>query len=362
MVKSKPINSNDKNSTENSQDSSIFVTKQECFAQAPSSKNKDKVLYLQVKNLSFTLLVCSKNLDLKNMKILAKLIYDFDKDGSLSFKEVDALKSSPMDYISHVDSSSSLTMKVTIHVLSSFHEGANFRVHISAVDKEDEGKIYECYSYPIKVLSKQSQIRSLLEKKTAKMNKSLKRKRTEESPSSLSINNNNNSIISPAQNSPLFPSNSRSIQDFLLKLETQQKTQAALLERVLSNQLSQIPSSSLNLNSPSNFTIALEQAFTWFIRAYQNSPSEERKSKLRKVFKELHSPALDSVSEFVGLCKNEIPLSESLTNSSNLTSSSTIPESTCSHKQQLDAFDNISSQFLTNPSYFTNSEQLSSLL
>jgi len=353
------------NTSPSANEASIFVSQQDSIAQDAFTRNGiSKDLHLIVKLVPFTLRVGSKNLNLKKMELSAKLYYDFDtEDSSTPVREVETLKLNPLDYVCHVDENgTSLAMEMRIAVLTSAHEGAFFRVGVTATDKEDKTKTYQCFSAPIKVLSKRSQIRKILERQnnpdsslvSPKAAKSLKRKRESEDCDITSIvpespPNLNSSPITP------YSSSSNNLQEVLQKLEEQQRIQSLLLQQVIQNQtLSQLISSN-PANSTSNST-DLEQAFNSFLAVYQRASSEERKSKMRKVLKELDTSGLDSVTEFVDLYTTEGLFPDLRSSSANCS------EKECVHKQQLDAFDTFYSEFMREPIDLLNSGEISSLL
>jgi len=331
-------------------DACIFVTQQDSIAQDSFTRNGiNKDLHLIVKLVPFTLRVGSKNLNLKKMELSAKLFYDFEVEES-NAREVETLKLNPLDYVCHVDETgSSLAMEMRIGVLTSAHEGAFFRVGVMVTDKDKENT-FQCFSAPIKVLSKRSQIRKIVEKRlnsdsTSNSAKSLKRKRVASEDEEMS-----SPVISVPESplehsSPFTPysSSSSNLQEILQKLEEQQRKQSFLLQQVLQNQTPSLISSN---------STDLEQAFASFLVAYQRSSSDERKSKMRKILKQLDSPNLDSVTELVELYSTE-----------GLFPELSLPscEKGCIHKQQLDAFDSFYSEFMREPIDLVNSEEISSL-
>mmetsp|Transcript_20534 Transcript_20534/g.28809 ORF Transcript_20534/g.28809 Transcript_20534/m.28809 type:complete len:290 (+) Transcript_20534:260-1129(+) len=251
----------------------FFIERQESLAQDRFTKNGVcKELHLVAKCIPFTLHVCS-TIDLNQTAIQAKLYYDSNSDSA--GKEVETLKGAPLDSVAHVNSmGNKAAVEVRVSVLSSQHEGAFFRIKLTATDPES-GETLEAVSQPIKVISKRNQVRKMIER------------------NELSREDNPHIQVSPLPPSP--PQNKRSlsaaslpsadsIQETLLRLEEQQRQQAQLLQQLCAQRnpfdLGSIPDTDF------------ESAFAKFLLAFQKTPATERASKMRRVM-ETHSQPLN---------------------------------------------------------------------
>lgn len=138
---------------------SLKITKQESLAQDKFAKNGNvKTIFWVAKNNPFTIHV-SASFNLNQYPLLARVMFDDEK----GMKEVETVKSTPLEYIAHIDDSGlNAACELRLKVLSSQQEGAFFRVAFSSLDPA--GKLLEVLSQPIKVVSKKLQIRRLLAK------------------------------------------------------------------------------------------------------------------------------------------------------------------------------------------------------
>jgi len=261
----------------------MIITKQESLGQDKFTKNGVvKQLCYVVKNLPFCVYVSSASINFNQTPITVHLLYDFENKKDI--KEVEMLKSDPLQYTAHVnDKGDQATLEVRICVLSSQHEGAYFRLKLNA--KLANGKEVETYSQPIKVISKRNQVKKLLDKNE----------------------------ISPAD--PLPPSKRTSadtITDALSRLEEQQREQSKLIRQLMEqNQNTGTPQQShqpikSQIKIPDPDDIDFETAFQKFLNAYQRIPVEERQSKVRKVMKSSASVQAEVLGDFVNTYTAEI--------------------------------------------------------
>jgi hypothetical protein len=122
-------------------------------------------LHLVAKNVAFSCHLVAQ-FDMNQIPPTAKLVYDWDDDATEE-KEVEQLKTPPLEIITHVDRSGrKANVEVKISVLSSQHERACFRIKFTAIDPAT-GQSLTDFSQPIKVIAKRNQIRKMLEKKTS---------------------------------------------------------------------------------------------------------------------------------------------------------------------------------------------------
>jgi hypothetical protein len=263
---------------------SLLIEKQESLASDKFAKNgKNKVLHIVAKNIPFVLHVAS-SVSLNQHPLHAKLYYDWDSE--LDVKEVDTLKSSPIEYTSHVNSTAlKSVVELRLGVLSSQHEQAYFRIKLST-------SVAETWSQPIKVISKRNQVRKMLAK-------------NEIAP----CNVNMSALPVPKRTA------TDSIAETLVRLEQQQQEQALLLRQLVS-------SSSKNSNdSSSNFQPITTQyvipdpseadfttAFAAFLRSFKSIPVEDRPSKIRKAIFTLNDNDAQELGEFVGCYHTEMAL------------------------------------------------------
>jgi hypothetical protein len=203
-------------------------------------------------------------------------------------KEVDTLKSIPMEYVSHVDEGGHRTVvEVRISVLSSQHEGSFFRVKFSVVDPQTK-KTLEAFSHPLKIISKRNQVRKMMAK-------------------SESVIVENPSALPPKRTS------SDQIAESLLRLEEQQRLQLNLLEALAQKTLSS--SSGFVYQPPSSLPdpddMDFDVAFKNFLKAYKKISVEDRPSKLRKTMKSTASDDMDTLNDFINVYSSEPPLDSS---------------------------------------------------
>jgi len=248
----------------------FFIEKQESLLEDRVNKNgRPMELHIVAKNIAFCMNI-EANFDLVENPPSCKLIYDFEDNEDK--REVEALKSSPLEYTTHVDETGfKAVVEIKIGVLSSQHEGANFRVHFFVINPRNRQLLNE-YSQPIKVISKRNQVRRILEKKQTKV----------ESPT----------LAVPAKRSAA----NDSLMETLIRMEEQQKEQMNLLHKLIKP----IP-------IPDPNDMDFETAFSNFVVAYTKIPETQRAAKLRRVLDRLPNENLDNLSEFIGVYSATAP-------------------------------------------------------
>jgi hypothetical protein len=248
----------------------LKITKQESLAQDKFAKNGNvKTIFWVAKNNPFTIHV-SASFNLNQYPVLARVMYDDDK----GMKEVETVKSTPLEYIAHIDDSGlNAACELRLKVLSSQQEGAFFRVAFSSIDPT--GKLLEVLSQPIKVVSKKLQIRRLLAKQETA---------TAETP-----------LPPPKRTSADI------VTEALNRLEHRQSEQTKLLQQLLTNQ------SQFQLGQPFKFVQPpqdeedgeFETSFKKFIGSLQKIPVEDRPNKLRKTIETLAPPQTQVLGDFI---------------------------------------------------------------
>jgi len=299
---------------------SFFIEKQESLAEDKFSRNGHTIeLHLVAKNIAFVISLAS-TFDLAKYPPTAKLIYD-----SISFeqdeKEVEAVKSTTLEILSHVDDTGfKAAVEVKVGVLSSQHEGSFFRVKFVARDPVTGLPLVD-YSQPIKVISKRNQVKKIMERKEARAAK--------DDVKSPTIPSTPQPIVGVKRER-----STDDLSDSLLRLEQQQQTQLAMLQQLLSK----------DTPSPVKSDLDFEAAFSNFLNAYKRLPTEERPSKIRRVLKDVDDK--EEFSEFVGLCAQQ-DLGRDFP--SKLCSDKMCNADDCPHKKQLDRLDVLYTDFLLEP-------------
>lgn len=202
-----------------------------------------------------------------------------------------------------------------IGVLSSQHEGAYFRVRLTATHPETH-KVIEVYSHPLKIISKRNQVKKIIAKQ-----------QQQQAGASLSpVSSPVATPPSPVRTPSSTSSSNDQVAQALLRLEEQQREQAQLLQQLCS----QVTSSPLK-RAADDFDTALDK----FLNAFRQIPAQERPAKLRKVLK--NSPeTTHTMMEFTELC-----------NAEGYARSACGTE--CPHKKELENLDLLYSEFLTDP-------------
>lgn len=250
--------------------------------------------------------------------ITAKLYYDFE-DGEP--REVETLKIPPLEYTCHVnESGDKAAVQIRIGVLSSQHEGAYFRVKLSARNP-GTGEHFEAFSHPLKIISKRNQVKKILAKQQQQQHQ------LQTSPVSSP---QSSPILSPIRTSAITSDDM--VAQVLLRLEEQQRDQSQMLQQLCQH----IKPKKRSLDDD------LESALENFLVAFKNAPVAERSGKIRKVLKN-SSASEQSMMEFVELCKleghpSQVDGEHPVCNGIN-----------CPYKRELDKLDVLYSDFLTDP-------------
>jgi hypothetical protein len=309
----------------------FYIDMQESLLAEKFSKNgKAMDLHIVAKNIAFVVHIAA-SFDLTDSPPSAKLIYDFDRVDDQ--KEVEALKSIPLEHTAHVDESGlKAAVEAKISVLSSQHEGAYFRIKFTVVDPISQETL-EAYTQPIKVISKRNQVKKIIERKQPKIVESL----------------------SPSPSTPILPSplkrpaTDSNITETLARLEEQQKEQKKMLEQLLSQRQELNPIKN-RVTIPDPDDMDFEAAFSTFLNYYSKIPQEERANKIRRVLKKSGDNAVENLAEFVGLYSggSSTQLSPSSDGTSNCTDKSCQCQE-CPHKKQLSRLDEFYDAFLAEP-------------
>lgn len=248
----------------------LKITKQESLAQDKFAKNGNvKTIFWVAKNNPFTIHV-SSSFNLNQYPVLARVMYDDDK----GTKEVETVKSTPLEYIAHIDDSGlNAACELRLKVLSSQQEGAFFRIAFSSLDPT--GKLLELLSQPIKVVSKKLQIRRLLAKQET-----------------------------ASAETPLPPPKRTSadiVTEALNRLEQRQSEQTKLLQQLLSNQSQfQLGQSFKFVQTPqSEEEGEFETSLRKFLGSFQKIPSEDRPNKLRKTIETFVPQQTQVLGDFI---------------------------------------------------------------
>lgn len=299
---------------------SFFIEKQESLAEDKFSRNGKTIeLHIVAKNIAFVINV-GATFDLAKYPPTAKLIYD-SPSYETDEREVEAVKSSTLEILSHVDETGfKAAVEVKVGVLSSQHEGSYFRVKFLARDPITGLPLID-YSQPMKVISKRNQVKKIMERKEAKIAKEDKaQKSPAPAPATTLVGVKRERASDDVANS-------------LVRLEMQQQIQMAMLEQLLAKD-----------SAPKDTTMDFETAFGNFLNAYKNLPSEERPSKIRKVIKTVVDK--EEFSEFVGLAQ-QADLGRDC--STKVCSEKACNADDCPHKRQLERLDVLYNDFLLEP-------------
>jgi len=317
----------------------FFIEKQESLATDKFSKNGRTLdLHIVAKNIAFVINVGAV-FDLNQSPPSAKLIYDYDRVEDE--KEVEALKSAPMEYTAHVDETGlKAAVEAKIAVLSSQHEGAFFRLKFSVVDPMSGAMIVE-YSQPIKVISKRNQVKKMMERKLQK---------PLITPDAV--------IVKTPLATPVSPKRPATgdFEDVLYRLELQQREQTKMLQQLLTTNPQPIKQ---QITIPDPEDMDFETAFALFLKAYKKVPQQERAKKIRKVLKTAGETSIDNLTEFVGMYSlphsNGItPAEEYFLNNLQMLDLPNCSDQSCKcqecpHKKQLSRLDDFYNDFLSDP-------------
>jgi hypothetical protein len=320
--------------------SPFYIEKQESLVTEKFSKNgRTMDLHLVAKNVAFNIHIVA-SFDLNLSPPTAKLVYDFDEELGED-KEVEQLKTPPLEIITHVDKTGRRAIVETkISVLSSQHERAYFRLKLSVVDPVTRQLVVD-YSQPIKVIAKRNQVRKMLERKLQSQVKA------ENAIVSTPVGQINLAQLAPKRERPV----NDAILDTLQRLEEQQREQFRLVQQLVGQKngspaQNQPFKQSIRIPDPND--VDFEIAFKNFLTAYNKVTPEERPTKLRRLLMGVDKPQLDSLEEIVR-CYNGQAKSAPVELVSNL---DTPPNQCahCPHKQELDMLNTLYDNFLKDPS------------
>jgi len=259
----------------------LILEKQQSLAQDHFRQNGvETVFHIVAKNTPFLFHISAPNeVNINMCPLIAKLCYNSELDQ----KEVETLKSAPLEYTSHVSpSQNSAIVEMKISVLSSQHERSFFIIHISVTGHPH----LKAVSGPIKVLSKKNQVQKLISKQEASKASSPP-KSSQTIPSSI----------------PPSPSSKRlshdQISETLSRLEQQQNENNFLLQQMYKQKSVRIPNKR-TLESSSSTDSEFRESLEGFLIAYGKIPKEERRSKLQKLFKSTEPNEMEHLLHFVG--------------------------------------------------------------
>jgi len=318
-------------------ESQFNIEKQESLVTEKFSKNGRLMdLHLVAKNVGFNIhLVAS--FDMNRCPPTAKLVYDWDEEMGED-KEVEQLKTPPLEIIAHVDRSGrKANVEAKISVLSSQHERAFFRIKFHITDPTNGEQLVD-YSQPIKVIAKRNQIRKMLEKKLQSQ-----------------VKNENATVATPVgmvNLAQLAPKRERPIQDAILeslhRIEEQQSEQYRFIQQIADKALGNKDETSPQLSPPipdSNDS-QFENAFRNLVTYFEKVTPEERPNKMRKLVSQIDKPQARTLEEFVKLYNIEtrMPPLEDIS-----TSCSYCPGSVCPHKTELESLNSLYYDFLKDP-------------
>jgi len=181
------------------------VVKQDSLASEHISKSgTPKTVSIVVKNLAFHVEL-QANVSLT--EIQSTLIYDFDQLTENKI-EVSYVKSEPMEAKVHIlDAGEKADVELKIKVLTSQHEDMLFRVRFTAIDPISKVPPFECFTSPIRVISKLTQLKK----------------------SMITISPN----VQPKRKSPVISSSNDFLVTSLVRLEQQQQKQSESLELIM---------------------------------------------------------------------------------------------------------------------------------
>jgi len=243
----------------NGNTASLIILEQSSLSEDKFSKNGElKNVHVVVKNNPFFVRLGLESndplvdLDFDMVSVDVQLCYDCDGD-----RVVDYVRTKPFEYRGIVNEhSDKMTLEVRIKILSSHLEDMLFKLRIRAVDNLTREEIPSlcAMSQPIKVVSKPEQVtrlkRTLTGKKTPRVKK---------------------------------PSTNELMLETLKRIEQQQQEHQSLLQHITqsgSNLL--LDTCKVSLGKRITQTSSLESALENLIKAYKDTPFEERPTKIRK--------------------------------------------------------------------------------
>jgi len=317
-----------------SNESRFYIERQESLVTEKFSKNGRLMdLHLVAKNVAFSCHLVS-SFDMNQSPPTAKLVYDWDEEMG-DDKEVEQLKTPPLEIITHVDRSGRRANGQTkISVLSSQHERAFFRIKFNVTDPGSGGLLMD-FSQPIKVIAKRNQIRKMLERKLQ-----------------THVKNENATVNTPlgvVNLAQLAPKRERPTQDAILeslhRIEEQQMEQFRYMQQIADKTLTSKDDTppQQQLSEAKDSVNDFDGAFKNFVGAWEKVTPEERPTKIRKVVSTVDTR---SVEEFVKLYNMEtrMPPLEDMAGSCNY-----CPGTDCPHKTELEMLNTLYNDFLKDP-------------
>jgi len=282
----------------------IVITTQAAVQHEQFAKNGiQKEVHVVVKNLGFQLEVEAEGVDMNKANLVAKLIYDFDKDTDPKI-EVAYVKSEPMEYkVNILDEGVRAVVELKIKVLTSQHEDMLFRIQIYGTDPNTMMPL-ESVSKPIKVISKVTQ------------------KKNQGTPGAVSKKRGGNHapsvmVASPVAQ-PVVPDTIASVGLALARIELQQQQQMAILNFIvrklfsgvddlsliaeqasLSSSQTEISSGSVPTNVALEDTADLENNFRKFLTAVNCIKPEEKQEKLSGLVSTLSTSESEKLVELL---------------------------------------------------------------
>jgi len=302
--------------------SRFYIERQESLVTEKFSKNGRLMdLHLVAKNVAFSCHLLA-SFDMNQTPPTAKLVYDWDDDSGEE-KEVEQLRTPPLEIIAHVDRSGrKANVEAKISVLSSQHERAFFRIKFTASDPASGQSLVD-FTQPIKVIAKRNQIRKMLEKKL----------QTHVKNESASVNTPLG-IVNLAQ---LAPKRERATQDAILeslhRIEDQQKEQFRYMR----------DSADKSLPSETTQSKDFDGAVKKFIGEWQKVPQDERPNKVRKLASSVDARGLEEFMKIYNL-ETRMPPLEDISGSCTY-----CPSTDCPHKTELEMLNTLYSDFLKDP-------------
>jgi len=252
----------------------LDIIMQTSLAEEKYSKNGvQKNVHVVVKNTGFAIVLALDppvpEFDFRRLTIEATLLYD---SGTEDDKPVDFVRLKPIEFKARPsESGEECSVEMRIKVLTSQLEDMFFLVRFRALDSLTKAIIphLECYSEPIKVISKPDQLKK--------------------NPHKTKKRNVSELVI-----------------DSLQRIEEQQTEQFRLLQqlnskvqRTPSEVTSQLSSQLLekHMIQPDDF----EHAFSTFMASFNALPNEDRPTKIRKLIRTTSAREVDQLTEMIDM-------------------------------------------------------------
>ncbi|PRP86720.1 hypothetical protein PROFUN_02869 [Planoprotostelium fungivorum] len=282
----------------------MHIEKQEALAIDYINRNgRSTDLHIVVKTCSFQIDINTGGVaSLYTTPLNVELVYDSDPQ-----KKVDAVKSTPIESVTHVNSHNGHrgSIEIKINVLSSQHEGAFFLIHLWLCD--EAGKTHTVHSAPVKVVSKKSQAKKISE-------------RAAPNEPAAPIKTNNSSpepIKQPTDDTSLSPpsaptSNINELTQSIRRLEAQQAQLISLLgPTTKKNELKRgAPSSDVTFEPrplvDDSIDDEFQMAFHTFMSTFRNISAEERPKKIRKLARHTTGSDREALDSFCSIYQSSV--------------------------------------------------------